>query len=172
VQSPDDFGTGCVVESIAIPELLAPTLRLWRNLAYQGMAEVEYKRDARDGQFKLIEINARHWDWHRLGRASGVNLSWVAYSHLTGKTVVPSRRPIVRMKWIAEDALLLHCARAIYRRQPGLVDLWQHLSGRRMYGIFAWNDPLPFLRYAITVLIPVMVKTILIKLQGKTRSRS
>jgi D-aspartate ligase len=172
VQSPEDFGTGCVVESLAIPELLPLTLRLWRRLDYQGMAEVEYKRDPRSGQFKLIEINARHWDWHRLGRGSGVNLSWVAYSHLTGQAIMPSHRPIVRMKWIAEDALLLHCARAVYRREPGLFALWQHLSGRRMYGIFAWNDPIPFLRYVITVLIPSLVKTVLTKLQGRTRSRS
>src|SRR5206468_7815766 len=104
IQSPDDFGTGCLVESCDIPELVEPTLRLWRALDHQGMAEVEYKYDLRTGEYKLIEINPRHWDWHQLGRASGVNLSWTAYCHLTGRPMTPTRTPIVRAKWIAEDA--------------------------------------------------------------------
>ena len=85
VQSPDEFfGTGCIVRSEDIPELLEPTQRLWKALDYRGMAEVEYKFDPRSKEFKLIEINTRHWDQHELGRASGVNLSWTAYADLSG----------------------------------------------------------------------------------------
>ena len=158
VQSPPDFGTGCVVESIAIPELLAPTLRLWRALGYRGMAEVEYKRDARDGRYKLIEINTRHWDWHQLGGASDVNLSWLAYQDLIGRTVSGVEPSICRAKWIAEDVLLRHCAENLYQTHRLIPQFWDKISGRRMYGIFKWNDPLPLVRYSFAVLIPDLFK--------------
>jgi len=152
VQFPEDFGTGCLVESEGIPELLEPTQLLWRALAYQGMAEVEYKRDPRTREFKLIEINARHWDWHQLGTPSGVNLSWVAYRHLTRNLVTPTRPLMIRVKWIAEDTLL----RSLYRRQISAQELSNALAGRRMYGIFAWTDPIPFICYSVTAIITII----------------
>jgi len=46
------------------------------------MAEVEYKYDSRNGEHKLIEINARHWDQHHLGSARWLGKRtalWYAY---------------------------------------------------------------------------------------------
>jgi predicted ATP-grasp superfamily ATP-dependent carboligase len=166
VQSPEDFGTGCVVESEHIPGLLELSVRLWRRLSYQGMAEVEYKRDARDEKFKIIEINTRHWDWHQLGRASGINLTWVAYCHLSGRSDIPPQRPIQRAKWMAEDELLMHVARSIYHGNCRPVTLCRQLSGRRVYGIFDWEDPLPFLRYSIGVFLPMLAKATVNKILG------
>lgn len=170
VQSPEDFGTGCVVESDEIPELLELTARLWKALEYQGMAEVEYKRDARDGKYKLIEINTRHWDWHQLGKPSGVNLSWTAYQHLAGRNVVPERKSIQRAKWIAEDAYLEYVAAGIYHREIGLSRIWAELSGRHMYGIFSWKDPWPFLRYSFQVLLPSLLREVMRKIRGGSSS--
>ena len=147
VQAPEDCGTGCIVESVDIPELLQPTLRLFRALDYTGMAEVEYKRDTASGQFKLIEINTRHWDQHQLAAASGINLTWIAYSHLVGRPVAPVRCPTRRRKWIAEDAFLMYSAAGLWRGELRFAQLWRQFSGRRMYGIFDWKDPLPFLSY-------------------------
>jgi D-aspartate ligase len=158
VQSPDDFGTGCVVRSEEIPELFEPTLRLWQILGYQGMAEVEFKCDSRTGKFMLIEMNTRHWDQHSLGGASGINLSLTAYRHLTGQSVAPLRTTTKRATWIAEDALLFYSLRGIYRRQLRLGRLWQQLSGPRIYGIFSWADPRPFVRYMFTVVLPAIAK--------------
>jgi len=129
VQSPQEFGTGCVVESAHIPGLLEPSLRLCRALAYEGMAEIEYKRDLRDGTFKLIEINARHWDWHELGGASRMNLTWVAYCHLTGRPIQPSRPVIQRAKWIAEDAFLTYVLAGFCRGEFGPLEVWRQLAG-------------------------------------------
>jgi D-aspartate ligase len=149
VQEPTDFGTGCVVRSEEIPELLAPTKRLWRALQYQGMAEVEYKYDARTGEYRLIEMNTRHWDQHELGRASGVNLTWTAYCHLTGRPVPNHARRASPGVWIAEDTLVLHLLRNAYRRRVPLWPLLKQLSRGRIYGIFSWRDPWPLARYLL-----------------------
>jgi D-aspartate ligase len=147
LQSPADFGTGCVVRSEEIGELLAPTRRLWRALHYQGMAEVEYKYDVRTGEYRLIEMNTRHWDQHELGCASGVNLTWVAYCHLTGQ---PGSNHASRTSpgiWVAEDALFLHVLRNARRGRAQLWPLIKRLRAGRIYGIFSWRDPWLLTRY-------------------------
>lgn len=162
VQSPEEFGTGCIVESDHIPELLEPSVRLCRSLGYEGMADIEYKYDARDGKFKLIELNPRHWDWHQLSEVNGINLSWLAYRHLNGMNVRP-RHPDVDVrntKWIAEDSLLEHTLSDLYRRRVHPIELGKQLQGRRMYSIFAWNDPVPFLRYTCSVLFPKFARSL------------
>jgi D-aspartate ligase len=156
IQCPGEFGTGCVVESDEIPDLLEPSLRLCRALDYEGIAEIEYKRDRRDAKLKLIEINARHWDWHGLGAASDVNLSWAAYCHLTGRPIQSVHTPIQRAKWVAEDAFLTHILASLYNRESKPREAWNAIAGKRTYGIFAWNDPLPFCRYAADVLFPAL----------------
>jgi len=166
VQSPDDFGTGCVVQSEDIPELLEPTSRLLKALRYQGMAEIEYKRNEATGEFELIEINTRHWDQHQLGRASGVNLTWTAYCHLAGRPVRPDSTSIRQVKWVAEDALILYLLSGMYRRRVRLANLCKDLGGRRMYGIFAWNDPRPFLHYVLSCLLPMIGRSLLKRLRG------
>lgn len=166
VQSPDDFGTGCLVETVDLPALLEPTMRLWRVLDYRGMAEVEYKWDERSREFKLIEINARHWDWYQLGRACGVDLTWIAYSDLTGKPIPPTHPNFAPTKWIAEPELVYSVARSIFRRELSLSELRRLISGRRMYGILDWKDPWPFLRYSVTVMLPSMVMQFLRRIKG------
>jgi predicted ATP-grasp superfamily ATP-dependent carboligase len=165
VQSPDNFGTGCVVRSEEIPELFEPTLRLWQTLGYHGMAEVEYKRDSRTGRFLLIEMNTRHWDQHGLGRASGINLSLTAYKHLTGQEVTPMRTPTKRATWIAEDSFFFYCMRGLYRRELRLGQLWQKLPKPRIYGICSWSDPWPFVRYMFGAMLPGIAKQVFRKLQ-------
>lgn len=154
LQSPDDCGTGCIVRSEPINEIVGPTKRLFRALRYQGMAEVEYKCDARTGEYKLIEINTRHWDQHQLGDASGVNLSWVSYCYLTGRSIPASTGSVAVATWIAEDALLLRLLRSIFHPDLRVPHLRAKLSGPRMYSILAGRDPLPFVRYFCATVLP------------------
>lgn len=147
LQSPDDCGTGCIVRSELIDEIVGPTKRLFRALRYQGMAEVEYKYDARTREYKLIEINTRHWDQHQLGDASGVNLSWVAYCHLTGRSIPLAKGSVAVATWVAEDALLLRLLRGLFHPDLRVPHLRAKLSGPRMYSILDGRDPLPFFRY-------------------------
>lgn len=170
MQEPEDFGTGCLVQNLPLEELVEPSVRLCRSLNYRGMAEIEYKYDANTREYKLIEINARHWDWHQLARMSGVNLTRVAYSDLTGHALDSSTSRKTGGKWIAEDAFMLHAAAAIYKRRVKLRTLLQQLSGPKMFAIFAWDDPLPFLRYGLQSMLPAIGKMAWAKLRNNAKS--
>jgi predicted ATP-grasp superfamily ATP-dependent carboligase len=173
IQAPDEFGTGCLVESVDIPELLEPSVRLCRALFYEGIAEIEYKKDDRDGRLKLIEMNVRHWDWHELGRASGVNVTWAAYSDLTGMPVELTRRTTRSATWIGEDTLLRHMlATAFGRRNWNVQKVLRALRSHPICGVFAWSDPLPSLHYSVTELFPSVARNVVRKIANRVGTRS
>jgi predicted ATP-grasp superfamily ATP-dependent carboligase len=154
-QVPEGFGTGCIVQSVECPELFAPTARLLESIGFQGIAEVEYKWDATAGAYKLIEINPRSWDQHRLGNASGIDLICLAYNDHAGLPVEAARRPAPgQHKWIAEDTFVTTALTLLWRRDPRLRLLLQKARGKRIYAIWSARDPLPLVVYAIAGLIP------------------
>ncbi|HEY7406227.1 MAG TPA: glycosyltransferase [Candidatus Angelobacter sp.] len=167
VQEPDDFGTGCVVQAVPLQEIVEPSVRLCKNLGYRGMAEIEYKRDEKTGEYKLIEINTRHWDWHQLAHMSGVNLTRVAYSDLTGYKLDAATAAKPGGKWVAEDTLLMHSAAGIYNRRLTLRAVFRQLSGPKIFGIFKWADPMPFIRFSFSSMFPTMGRMAMKKLRSK-----
>ena len=98
-QHPRTFGTARFAESVWIDDLADAGLRLLTELRYHGVSQVEFKRDPRDGGYKLMEVNARHWLWHSLATACGVNLSLVAYRDAIGDPYVAPRQADGR-RWI------------------------------------------------------------------------
>ena len=68
-QSPPGIGTCRVGEAVWVQEAVDAALRLLRAFNFQGVSQVEFKRDPRDGRFKLMEVNPRLWLWHGLAAA-------------------------------------------------------------------------------------------------------
>lgn len=89
--SPVDTGSPCVVVSRHLPDLLEQGRKVLGALSYQGFANIEFKRDSRDGRHKLIEVNARHNLSARLALCRGINFPWLQYRHLpSGHCVTPA----------------------------------------------------------------------------------
>ena len=149
LQIPEGFGTGCIVQSTSSSDLFGPTMRLLRTMRFTGIAEVEYKRDAASGEYKLIEINARPWDQHRLGNAAGVDLIYAAYCDHSGLPVPRPCQPTPGHKWIAEDGLFAAVLHAARRGKPKVRSLLRLIRGKRIYAIWSLRDPLPSLAYWI-----------------------
>jgi predicted ATP-grasp superfamily ATP-dependent carboligase len=85
-QTPPGIGTCRVGEAVWAQGAVDAALRLLEAFGYFGLSQVEFKRDARDGSFKLMEINPRLWQWHGLAAACGVDLTRIAYADLVGET--------------------------------------------------------------------------------------
>jgi predicted ATP-grasp superfamily ATP-dependent carboligase len=154
LQAPEGFGTGIIVQATDAPELLEPTLRLLKKMHFTGIAEVEFKWDQAERQYRLIEINPRPWDQHRLGNGCGVNLMYLAYCEHAGLPIPEVQKRISRQKWIAEDAFVTTMLGLLWRRDPKLRSLFYLARGERCYAIWSSNDPLPLLAFVIKRYIP------------------
>jgi D-aspartate ligase len=88
-QSPPGVGTCRVGEAVWVQENVDAALRLLRAFEFHGVSQVEFKRDPRDGRFKLMEINPRLWLWHGLAAALGVDFARIAYLDLLGRRGEP-----------------------------------------------------------------------------------
>jgi predicted ATP-grasp superfamily ATP-dependent carboligase len=141
---PTYAGIGCFVESVVAPEIIEAGLSMLRRVGYTGMALLQFKRDDRDGSFKLLEINPRSSSWNQLAAACGVNLPYVAYLDAIGRPAAlpPVQRVGVKYLFLENDFL----AFLDYRRH-GDISTWQwirSLAGPKVYQLFATDDLRPF----------------------------
>lgn len=159
LQSPEQFGTGVIVQAADCAELLEPTVRLLKTMQYTGIAEVEYKWDSAAGTYQLIEINPRPWDQHRLGDSCGVSLVYLAYCELAGRAMPAVRFRNSQRKWIAEDAFVMAALGMLWKRDPRLGRLFRLARGKRLYAIWSASDPLPLLVFLLRRFLPGLIGT-------------
>ncbi|HWH96181.1 MAG TPA: hypothetical protein VNT03_20125 [Baekduia sp.] len=81
--APPRFGVPRVVLSAHVPAVVAPGRAILDALGLQGFACTEFKYDARDRTFKLLEVNGRHNLSTLLSIRCGLNFPWISYRHLT-----------------------------------------------------------------------------------------
>jgi predicted ATP-grasp superfamily ATP-dependent carboligase len=120
-------------------------LALFRQVGLQGIANVEFKLDERDGQLKLIECNARFTAADCLLVASGLNLPLFVYNRIIGRTEpAPTTFRMGLRLWKPLGDFLA------YRQlsKMGLLNCraWlRSILHPQSFPIFRWNDPLPSL---------------------------
>ncbi|MCW7079144.1 MAG: hypothetical protein OCU16_06430 [Candidatus Methanospirare jalkutatii] len=156
-QRPMDFGNASTfVESVYVPELVDLGKRLLRAIGYYGLSEIEFKKDVRDGEFKLLEINARTWLWHSLAIRCGVDFPYLLYEDLRGEN-------FKLRTFFKENVRFIHIYTdlgvAIMEILKGNMTLREYLSslkGEKEFAVFSFNDPLPFI--AETLMLPYLWK--------------
>ena len=149
-QHPPTLGISRLSEALEVPEIVAGSVRLCRELGYEGVAQVEYKRDARDGVYRLMEVNFRPWTWIGLATACGVPLITAAHQWALGQeheaTVAEGEEIALRQSggrwiWIVPEAI--HTLRGLSRGERPQLSQWRHLKAEAFY---ARRDPAPFRR--------------------------
>ena len=136
-------GTACYHVTDRIPEAAELGNRLFRHVGLRGLANVEFKRDVRDGTLKLIECNARFTASDCLVARSGINLAAFVYCRLTGREPPPTDDYRVGLRlW---DPVRDFQAGLSMRRE-GQLTLRRWLASvchRQTFPYFQWSDPLP-----------------------------
>lgn len=145
-QYPRYFGTCTVGESVPCQEIIESSLRLLHELNFFGIAQVEYKRDLRDGSYKLIEINARFWKWHSLATNSGINLSAIAYRDILGLEPLPLKNQRYGLKWVIFPDDIRGIAGDIKAGNFKLVPWLRTISPPFVLALFDFLDPCPWFR--------------------------
>jgi predicted ATP-grasp superfamily ATP-dependent carboligase len=129
-QTPPGVGVCRVGEARWVDEVAELGLRFLHALRFTGISQVEFKRDPRDGRFKLMEINPRLWQWHSLATACGVDVPRIAYWDLLGARLPPARQNGRGKRWAIT---LMRDSTPAFQRPP-YVD-----------ALAAGDDPLPAL---------------------------
>ena len=142
-QYPIDFGySSSFVETLDIPEIVAPSRRLLAAIRYTGIVEVEYKLDARNGRYKLLDINPRLWTWSPLGGRAGIDFPYLLWQMMVGRSVAKQTgRTGVRWVRMSTDV-----PAAIHEMLRGRLSLGAYVRSLRSpveFALMAADDPLP-----------------------------
>ncbi len=153
-QHPSLFGRASTfVETVDLPEIEALSTRFLRAVGYYGLAEIEYKRDPRDGQYRLLDVNARTWGYHSLGFQAGIDFPYLLFADQTGQPVKCGRgRPGV--SWVR---LVTDLPTGIAGILAGKLDWKWYLRSLReahVESVFSREDPMPGI--AELVLVPYL----------------
>ena len=142
-QFPRDFGQlSTYVETVDEPQVSAPAQELLSALRFTGIAEVEFKRDPRNGQYKVLDINPRVWGWHTLARRVGVDFPYLLWLLLRGNSI-PEVRGRAGEKWVHLTADLRLAIGEILSGRLSLRGYLQSIRGPLESALFSWDDPLP-----------------------------
>lgn len=120
-------------------ELSDTTAAFFRQVGFSGMGSMEYKRDARDGRFCMVEPTVARTDFQEeVATLNGCNVPLAAYCHelgLPAPAVSPSDPPRIWResridRWSQQDS-----------GDPPDVASSSH---RVVDAYWRWNDPLPW----------------------------
>jgi D-aspartate ligase len=141
-QYPIDFGfTSTCVEVVEQPEVETAACRFLKSLDYDGLVEVEFKHDAREDRYKLLDVNARAWTWNALGGVAGADFPLAAWRLAVGEPV-PRMRGHPGATWFHASRDIIAACHEILRGdfsslKPGSA------RGPVVFAAFALDDPLP-----------------------------
>jgi len=127
-------------------EVASLTCEFMKAIGYRGILDIGYRFDARDGRYKVLDVNPRVGATFRLFVGDdGMDVARAMYLDLTGQPVPRSRLSEGR-KWFVED---LDLASSVRYHRDGILGVraWlRSFAGVREGAWFAADDPAPFVR--------------------------
>lgn len=121
------------------------TIEFMQSLGYQGILDIGYRLDPRDGLYKVLDINPRVGQAFRLFTdEKDMDVVRALYMDLTGQKIYPII-PREGRRWVIEDFDIVS---SLHYHWEGTLSFGEWLrSFRNMEegAWFSWKDPLPFL---------------------------
>jgi predicted ATP-grasp superfamily ATP-dependent carboligase len=152
-EKPPSGGVSVLSESVGLdPQLLDHAERILEALKWHGVAMVEFKRDARDGVSKLLEINGRFWGSLQLAVDSGVDFPYLLYRLAIDGDIDPvfTYRVGVRLRWWLGDLdwLLLRLREkgGLARRLEAIPEFLRPAGRTARAEVYRRDDPAPAIR--------------------------
>jgi len=155
-QHPREFGRAATyVETVHLPELEKLAERFLRAINFYGIVEVEFKQDPRDGEYKLLDVNARVWGFHGLGPVAGVDFPYLLFADQCGIAVTPARGKagLGWMRLLPDIPLVLSDLADGYLK---LGEYWRSLRATAVESVFSSEDVMPSI--AEILLLPYFIK--------------
>jgi len=163
-QYPSDFGISCFIEIVDEPQIRDVAEKLLRAARYEGLVEIDFKFDARDGRFKPLDVNTRVWAWLGLGEAAGTDFVTMLYRMAHGEQL-PAAAGAKDHRWmhVLRDA---PAVLSLFRQEKWRGGLSGYLASFRKplaWATLSWDDPVPCL-----VEVPITALRILRRRMSKS----
>ena len=142
---PPDFGDSSHMVSVSLEEVqpaVAALRKILAAIAYRGIFSAEFKRDARDGVFRILEINARVWIFVEFAGRCGVDVCTLAYRDALGLPLQPQAGYRSGARLIAPHTDLA-AARYAWLRGELTFGAWLRSCAGAQQPHFNWTDPAP-----------------------------
>lgn len=148
-QQPISFGTGTLVVSEQNVVLTNNAIDFLQAIQFQGLAEVEFRKDSRDGKYKIIEINPRAWSQISLATACGVNMIYNIYQDLIGGIPEPVCQSPIKKSWIFLMRDIISMLQYLKKGEISFKECFNSYQGKKECAIYATDDIFPFLMFPI-----------------------
>ena len=140
-----DFGRASTfVETVDAPEIETPARRMLHALRYDGIVEIEFKRDPRDARAKLLDVNPRVWGWHTLGARAGVDFPYLLWRAVRGETV-PRTHARTGVRWVRALTDVPTALREMRDGRLSVLEYARSLLPPIEFAVLAADDPVPAL---------------------------
>ncbi len=145
-QFPVEFGRGSMAETFHDPEFAERGLSFFQAIGYRGFGTVEFKRDDRDGLWKLTDLNPRWVKPINLPTSAGVDFPLLHYRDLAGENPDPIPTFRAGVRWLDAVSDLASSWGAIRAGELSAVSVARAWLGARSFPAFAADDLRPFLK--------------------------
>lgn len=150
-QRPPRTGPTTLGVTSANERVVEAALRLLGELDYRGIVDMGFRYDARDNQYKLLDVNPRLGSTFRLFVAeNGIDVVRALHLDLTGREV-PACTPVRGRKWLDETGDLFTFAELARDRELGARAWLRSLDQVQETAWWARDDPLPFIAMALGI---------------------
>ena len=153
-QNPMDFGNSTTFAiTCDIPEIEASARSILKEVQYEGLAEVEFMYDDKDGTYKFLEINTRAWKWHSISMGIGFGFLTEMIHSLNGEQG-DFKLGHRKMAWVERLTDYAVSLKAILSGRLKLVNVLRSYQQKKVSAVWSWKDPLPGIMYM--VLSPIL----------------
>jgi D-aspartate ligase len=168
---PPDAGSTSLGLSVDNEELRCVSERLLKSVAYSGIIDMDWRRDQRDGQYKLLDCNPRVGQNFRMfENEAGIDVVRAQHLDLSGRRI-DQGRPIEGRLFSVEPFRIL----ALLRRLPwgaSRQDAAKHFPPKTTE--LAWwsnDDPMPFLVMILRMFTRTLGRALGFRLYFRFRSQ-
>ena len=146
---PPQAGMTALAYTVSNPKLAELAAHLCEQVGFAGIADLDFRFDRRDGQYKLVDFNPRIGAQFRLfENAAGIDVVRAMHLDLTGRPVPAAPMPEGR-RIIVENVDLT--SRMTGKRSSYNIPPLPELTGGTELAWWAADDPMPFVSMVVSL---------------------
>lgn len=160
---PSVGGVSTYVKLVHDEEVVRIGFETIKKLKVKGPVKIDFKKHAATKKYYILELNLRYNLWNYLGTVCGINIPMLAYRYLSNQPFHSPTEYKTNIRWLSFGDDFRSFVR--YYRPEGQYTLWSWLRSMmhpKIYDVFSWNDPLPFI-----VAMVKYFKALFLRLSGR-----